>query len=132
MVTPFGELELHRTVGGLQAWDGADRLLLDLVHEQTRVADDVPIRILIIGDNFGALTLSLAKWQPTGWTDSALSVRAIIENAQRNQLIVREPRPIGAFPNPTEFAKQFDLVVWRIPRATAFLEQQTAFSAICD
>jgi 23S rRNA (guanine1835-N2)-methyltransferase len=128
MVSPFGELELRRTsVGGLQAWDGADRLLLDLVHEQTRVADDVPIRILIIGDNFGALSLALAKWSPIGWTDSAMSVRSIAENGLRNNVSVAEPKPIGAFPIPTEFAKQFDLVVWRIPRTTAYLQQQTAF-----
>ena len=83
--TPFGTVQLHRAhldrTGTLQAWDGADLLLLDHVKELNPSPGS---RILVIGDTFGALTTALSSFSVVVLTDSAVSERAIAANLARN------------------------------------------------
>ena len=123
--TPFGTVQLHRAhvdrTGTLQAWDGADLLLLDHV----KALDPTPgSRILVIGDTFGALTTALSSFGVVVMSDSAVSERAIKENLARNPEIATgqdvtfvdaslERRAlVVAVGGPV------DLVVWNVGRTT--------------
>jgi 23S rRNA (guanine1835-N2)-methyltransferase len=128
-VSTFGSVELVRSetiaTNLLQAWDGADRLLLDLAAQHQPHAEPT-LRVLIIDDHYGALTLNCAIWNVTGWTDSAVSAAAIASNATRNNVEVTALHALPVVDLSVTAIKQFDLVVWRIPRATAYLQQQLA------
>ncbi len=123
--SPFGTVELHRAhldrTGTLQAWDGADLLLLDHVQE----LDASPgSRILVIGDTFGALAVSLQAFSVVVLNDSAVSEKAILSNLARNPA-----RTVG---HPVTFVDAsldrealvaavggpVDLVVWNVARTT--------------
>ncbi|MEE2643831.1 MAG: methyltransferase [Myxococcota bacterium] len=73
-----------------RAWDAADQLLLQEVHLRANESSTLLRTPLIIGDHFGALTLSLLSSADceaiTLISDSAVSWRAIEENAKRNGL----------------------------------------------
>ena len=126
----FGSFDLVRSPrsGGerLQAWDGADRLLLSTAAEHLLVGK--PQRVLLVGDRFGALTLATAAWQPSGWTDSAVSVQAIAHNAARNGVVVAlpEPPPSPPYVAAADAVEPVDLVLWHIPRNAAYLQRQAA------
>ncbi len=130
--TPFGVFALMRSekslAGGPQAWDGADRLLLDLAFDVIRPAKPTP-RVLIIGDQYGTLTVATAHLDPDGWTDSAVTCRAIATNAATNQRIVRLPVALPSTDDVTGEQAPFDVVLWRVPRVTAYLQEQAAVLA---
>ncbi|MGV6852599.1 MAG: methyltransferase [bacterium] len=67
----------------LKAFNAADEYLLEAIH-------DKPIKdggsVLIINDQFGALSCSLAQHQPSVWTDSYLSQTAINQNLRQHSL----------------------------------------------
>jgi len=97
----------------LQAWCSADSLLLE--HA---IASAVPAtQILVVNDEFGALSLALPG--ATCWTDSALSQRAITENASRNQL----PPPHISLLHERP-PHHFKLVVLRVPKQLSLLRYQ--------
>ena len=123
--TPFGTVQLHRAhvdrTGTLQAWDGADLLLLDHVKE----LDPSPgSRVLVIGDTFGALTIALSSFPVVVLTDSAVSEQAIRANLARNPQAATGQRVtfvdasldrdalVAAVGGPV------DLVVWNVGRTT--------------
>lgn len=123
--SPFGTVELHRAhvdrTGTLQAWDGADLLLLDHVKALELTPTQ---RVLVVGDTFGALTTSLRQFSLVVLNDSAVSERAITANLARNPALPsgnqvsfvdasldREPL-VEACGGP------FDLVVWNVGRTT--------------
>ena len=62
----------------LRAWCAADTLLLDMAAELGVAAQEG----LVVNDEHGALSLPLAA--RALWTDSAMAVRAVQCNAQRN------------------------------------------------
>ena len=66
----------------LRAWDAADEYLLNTLQEQQI---DLAT-ISIINDQFGALTLPLAEFQPFSYTDSWLSKEAMLRNLHANNL----------------------------------------------
>lgn len=123
--TPFGTVELHRAhadrTGTLQAWDGADLLLLDHVKE----LDLRPgLRLLVIGDTFGALTASLQSFGLVVLNDSAVSAKAIAANLVRNTSLASlgEIRFVDASLDRAALVDAcggpFDLVVWNVGRTT--------------
>jgi 23S rRNA (guanine1835-N2)-methyltransferase len=128
--TPFGAFDLMRSEkslpGGPQAWDGADRLLLDLAFDVLPTSS-TSIRVLIVGDQYGALTVGIGHLDPDGWTDSAVSGRAIANNVVANQRRVRLPLPLPLDDSVGE--SPFDVVLWRVPRVTAYLQEQAAVLA---
>lgn len=123
--TPFGTVQLHRAhldrTGTLQAWDGADLLLLDHVKELNPSPGS---RILVIGDTFGALTTALSSFSVVVLTDSAVSERAIAANLARNPELAAG---LGAVFVDSSLDRDalvaavggpVDLVVWNVGRTT--------------
>jgi 16S rRNA (guanine1207-N2)-methyltransferase len=115
---PAGDLRLSRpgSEPGLRAWDAADELLL--AEAVNRLAESP--RILVIDDQFGALSLGLAQAHGpvTSVADSAVLPKALEHNARLNPGITR-PALLHSWLNPPEGL--FDLVVLRIPRHGAYL-----------
>lgn len=120
--TPFGAYQLGRYPARkqelLRAWCGADLLLLETV-----AASPLPASILVINDDFGALCLPLAAagMQCTLWTDSALTARAIADNALANN----SPPPALVWSTDLPAADP-GLVLLRVPKQKALLEHQLA------
>lgn len=120
--TPYAHLDLIRqpeqTSEPLQAFDAADEYLLNYLHQQGLSADD---RVLILNDGFGALACSLAMHcQVTSSGDSHLAHLALQKNLERNAIAAIPPFvPASATPE-----EPFDVVLIRIPKTLALLEEQ--------
>lgn len=108
-------LPLKRPGGGrsLRAWDAADEQLL----EQTlaRFTPESRPRVLIVDDQFGALTLGLAPFAPVSFADSNSLASALITNTPSEQNVVAP----SSWLTPPE--GPFDLVIMRIPRQVDYL-----------
>lgn len=98
----------------LRAWDAADELLL----EQTDAWLDShgPARVLVVDDQFGALTLGLVHANPVSVADSATLAVALARNSGANRLA--DMRPLNWLEAPQG---PFDVVVLRIPRQLDYL-----------
>lgn len=110
-----GAISLKRPGGGLslRAWDAADEQLLEQTCE--RCTPESHPRVLIIDDQFGALTLGLTKFSPVSFADS----RTLNESLDANALPgVNVPAPLNWLALPEG---PFDLVVMRIPRQLDYL-----------
>ncbi|MDX1300156.1 MAG: class I SAM-dependent methyltransferase [Pseudomonas sp.] len=121
--TPFAQLDLIRQPDQLheplQAFDAADEYLLNHVHEQGLEPDS---RILILNDSFGALAASLAgQAQITSSGDSHLGHLGLQVNLQRNQL---PADAVHFVPASATAQGPFDLVLIRVPKTLALLEEQ--------
>lgn len=118
--SPFGQLQLRRRPRRrnevLQAWDAADRYLLNHVAE---LKLPTSARILVVNDSFGALTTALSDYQCTLWSDSVVSHLAAAENAALNQR-----RPPDCLPATSLPQGPFDLVLLRPPRSHPLLSYQ--------
>ena len=108
-------LPLRRPGGGrsLRAWDAADEQLL----EQTlaRFDPDSHPRMLIVDDQFGALTLGLAQFAPVCFADSSSLSSALVMNTPSAADAVT---PLSWLAPPEG---PFDVVVMRIPRQVDYL-----------
>lgn len=119
MLAPRGARELlrphTRADSPLRAWSAADQLVLDHLG-----LDDVG-EILIVNDEFGALTVGLAESEPTVWTDSIVSRNAIDTN-----LIANGFGPLGerAIPGHRGLDSRFDTVILRLPKTASLLAHQ--------
>jgi 23S rRNA (guanine1835-N2)-methyltransferase len=100
----------------LQPWDAADEYLLN----QHRDSGEPPGEsILVINDAWGALTVALHAQGPTTWNDSHLSHLALKHNLDLNGLSGRD---ITFVPGDEAPAGSYDLVLLKIPKSLAFLE----------
>lgn len=108
-------LPLKRPGGSreLRAWDAADEQLL----EQTlaRFTPESRPRVLVVDDQFGALTLGLAPFAPVSFADSYSLALALLVNAPSGSDITVPSSWIAPPEGP------FDLVVMRIPRQVDYL-----------
>ena len=121
--TPFAQLDLIRQPEQqkepLQAFDAADEYLLKHLHEQGLSA---ATRCLVLNDSFGALALNMAeRCQVSSSGDSHLAYLGLQANARRNHLDAQRVRFI---PASETAAGPFDLVLIRIPKTLALLEEQ--------
>ena len=66
----------------LRAWDAADTYLLNTIYPRL---SDIQ-QLCILHDNFGALTVPLAEFQPLCYGDSLMSSKALELNFKLNQL----------------------------------------------
>jgi len=110
----------------LMAFDQADVLALDYVHEHGLVTAQT--KILVINDTYGALTCGMAKAAanhsgsaPTLWSDSFIAHQALQLNGQANDLppmnfVQAQDTPQGPF----------DLVLMRLPKSHTLLADQVA------
>lgn len=121
MLTPQGEFELERIPPNpqLQAWDAADQYLLNRLAELQILTQQS--RLLILNDNFGALSVALADYQPVMVNDSFLSRQALSRNLQLNGY---EPDRV-TFNNGLQLPPgEFDIILIKIPKSQALLEHQ--------
>jgi 16S rRNA G1207 methylase RsmC len=113
---PQGHFELQRYPGRkqepLQAWTGADLLLLE-------AAASTGGPCLVANDEHGALATALAP--AAVWTDSALAARAIEINCQRNAVPAPDIIWSTLSPEPS-----FEQVFLRVPKSLPYFEYQLA------
>jgi 16S rRNA (guanine1207-N2)-methyltransferase len=103
----------------LQAFDAADEYLLSHLHGVGLAAD---CRVLLLNDSFGALACSLAGLcQLTSSGDSHLGWLALQLNLARNDLAADS---VAFVPASTAATGPFDLVLIRVPKTLALLEEQ--------
>lgn len=130
--SPFGELKLARWPlrknETLQAWDAADALLLEHLAEQNLPktnAENTP-KLLIVNDAFGALSCALRDHHLVNWSDSCISHFAAQENSALNagegeSTASAKQVKLTSMESPEGL---FDLVLIKIPKTTALLEDQ--------
>ncbi|SNC67344.1 16S rRNA (guanine1207-N2)-methyltransferase [Marinobacter sp. es.048] len=119
LVFSQGTLTLSRPGTGdptLRAWDAADELLLEEALGAAAAFDEP--RVLVVDDQFGALTLGLSRLSPTVVADSALLPAALASNVSLNPEFAL-PESVFSWIDPP--AGPFDLVVLRIPRQADYL-----------
>ncbi|NMZ65979.1 class I SAM-dependent methyltransferase [Pseudomonas oryzihabitans] len=123
LVSPFATLELDRQPprrdDPLQAFDAADEYLLQQVAEDGLSPS---ARVLVLNDGFGALAASLAAHaQVTSSGDSHLAALALAANLARNGLAAEA---VTFVPASEAISGPFDLVLVRVPKTLALLEEQ--------
>ena len=105
----MGDLVLSRwpvkDADPLQAWDGADRFLLEALEER-----GVGGRVLVVDDAFGALGTALGE-RAVVWADSELSRLALAANA------ARAGRRVDWIPMTEPPPTDVEAVIGRLPRS---------------
>jgi 23S rRNA (guanine1835-N2)-methyltransferase len=122
MMVPQGEFELDRYPNtmnaSLQAFDAADEYILNHL-------DTLDIKegssILILNDNYGALSLALNSFNLTVVTDSFLSKTAIYKNFELNGADSSELKFLDPL---APLHHSYDLIVVKIPKKLTYLEFQ--------
>lgn len=99
-----------------RAWSAADELLLQEAFNRLETGSDS--RILVVDDQYGALTLGLSQFSPDVVADNAQLGAALTLNASQNPSSSVPPQ-IHSWLQPP--AGTYDLVVLKIPRETAYL-----------
>lgn len=121
--TSFGEFQLsrfpRRTKELLRAWDAADEYLLQHVADEQLLNEHS--RVLIINDQFGALSISLNGFIPESISDSWIAHAGIKENLHDNNISSDQVRLHNSLDYPNE---PFDLVIIKVPKSLAMLEDQ--------
>ncbi|MBV1909668.1 MAG: methyltransferase [Kangiellaceae bacterium] len=107
----------------LRAWSAADEYLLDHLAEEIIPKNS---RILIINDQFGALSCSLSRYPCSTWTDSFLSKTAIEKNLNLNDIESADIDFINQCNLSIPNNRLFDLIVIRVPKHNSLLEFQLA------
>lgn len=122
--TAFGIFVLRRwpvsSDQSLQAWDAADELVLAHLDEQYRDALTRSPSVLICNDANGALSCALHHHAPVIWSDSCLSHQSVRRNWQTNNL----PNTPDCLESMNSPVGKFDIVVVKVPKAHALLEDQ--------
>ena len=105
----------------LRAWNAADEYLCDWIDEQAFKTDT---SVLIVNDQFGALTCCLNRYSRYIWTDSFLSKTAILENLKSNSIGCSLVTFVNQTQDSIESSTHFDLVIIRVPKHNSLLEFQ--------
>ena len=103
----------HRINEVLQAWDAADELMLEHMKSESSTGK----RILILNDQFGALSCGLQGGEITTFTDSFVSDQGIRINSSM------KVNPIHQF---RDFTGVYDLVLIKLPKNLSFFEDSLA------
>jgi 16S rRNA G1207 methylase RsmC len=103
----------HRQNEVLQAWDAADELMLEHLKGESLAGK----RILILNDQFGALSCGLQEYEITTYTDSFVSDQGIRINSSM------KVSPIHQF---RDFSGVYDLVLIKLPKNLSFFEDSLA------
>ncbi len=107
----------------LRAWDAADEYLLQHVMDQKLLAENMSL--LIVNDIFGGLSLPLQQYKPLVMTDSYLSRQAIVQNSENNHIALEQISFVNSLDDLSQANdKSFDLVLLKIPKSLAMLEDQ--------
>jgi len=100
----------------LRPWDAADEYILNTLLEEP-AADGC--RLLIINDNFGALSVALNHLRPQLWSDSFLASEGLSHNLDLNGF---DPDSVPFVPADRLPNGPFDLVLMKMPKSMAFWE----------
>jgi len=124
LTVPQGTFELHRypvrSRETLRAWDAADEYLLNQLAETSLPAQP---RVLLVNDQFGALSVALNEHQPVMISDSWLAQRGTLDNFKANGLDETTVTLLDSLAAPQG---TFDLVLIKVPKSLAMLEDQLA------
>src|SRR5205814_6119948 len=97
MTLRLGKFELERyprrANDALQAWDAADELILRQLENRDAYVGE----LLIVNDNWGALSTALAHQRPASLSDSYLAHAGARENLRRNHLDLAAVRFLTSF-----------------------------------
>ena len=105
----------------LRAWDAADEYLLQTIAElQPAVSGPV----LIMNDSFGALSCALAPFSPLSISDSFIAHQGTLANLALNQIAPEQVTLQDSLQPVAETGTTFDLVVIKITKSLAQLEDQ--------
>ena len=121
MKTAGSEIVLERVPANpnLQAWDAADQYLLRHIKDNEILHPDS--EIIILNDQFAALTVALADYSPCMISDSYLSKLALRHNMALNGRATDQLRFCSGLQSPES---KFNLVLIKIHRSLALLEHQ--------
>jgi len=101
----------------LRAWDAADELILRNLEGY----DDAMGEVLVVNDNWGALSTALGHRRLSTLSDSYVAHAAARENCRRNHIDLGGVRLLTSFdPLPA----RIDLLVMKVPKSLALLEDQ--------
>jgi len=119
LTVPQGDFTLNRypirKKETLRAWDAADEYVLNHLHDVIKQEH----RILIINDNFGALSLALHSFNPTVQTDSFLAHQGLLQNLATNALTENEMTILSSMDS---LEGHYDVVIIKVPKSHAYLE----------
>ncbi|WP_417513910.1 class I SAM-dependent methyltransferase [Marinobacter sp.] len=116
---PCGSLVLSRPGTddpSLRAWNAADELILQDACSRLKAAPDA--RVLVVDDQYGALTLALSRFAPDVVADGAQLSGALIVNARQNPGCAA-PEQVYSWLQPPD--KSYDLILLKIPREADYL-----------
>lgn len=124
--TAFGAFSLKRWPSidndPLRAWDAADELLISYLAEHYPLAQFPQLRVLLVNDVHGALSTVLHTWEPLSWSDSSLAHAAAVQNRTLNGI----ESAVRALPSVQTPEGPFDLIIFRVPKTSALLDDQLA------
>ena len=128
MSTAFGSVKLNRFPlqknETLRAWDAADEYVLNTLHSNYSAALKNG-ELLLINDQFGALSCSLSTYAAINWSDSYVSQLSAQQNLAQNHLANKVVfLPATKEPVPAEQSPFFSVVLIRVPKSQALLAQQ--------
>ena len=125
--TPFGEFKLCRIPDddpNLQAWSSADTYLLNHIFELEQ-QNDIELNnanILVINDEFGALTIPLAQFGCDSMSDSFISHSAMKKNLGDNYQ--KKEQHINFIKSTESLEKIYDIVLFKNTKTQAFLKDE--------
>jgi 23S rRNA (guanine1835-N2)-methyltransferase len=102
-----------------QAWDAADEYLIDYVEQNTKVLQRQSVSIY--NDDFGTLACWFADSKPIWISDSFVAKQSCLVNLQQNNIPTES---ITFYDSVTPVDSPVDLVLLKIPKTSALLEQQ--------
>lgn len=118
--TACGDFQLHRRPLRrrelLQAWDAADSLLIEHIHQLGLAAGS---EVLIVNDDFGALCTALSQFSCSLWSDSATSHIASANNCSHNSC--SQPNHLASTDQPVG---NYALIVYKLPKSRSLQEFQ--------
>lgn len=101
-----------RKTDPLQAWDAADVLMIHHIKNSTQSVG----RLLILGDQWGALGTELLDFKPILYTDSFISAKALESNSQAQLKALSKLKDLKNH-------GPFDSILIKAPKNQSFLEE---------
>jgi 23S rRNA (guanine1835-N2)-methyltransferase len=102
-----------------QAWDAADEYIIEYVEQNVQGLQHQSISIY--NDDFGALACWFADFKPLWVSDSYVAKQSCLVNLQQNNIPVES---VIFYDSITSVDSPAELVLLKIPKTTALLEQQ--------
>jgi 16S rRNA (guanine1207-N2)-methyltransferase/23S rRNA (guanine1835-N2)-methyltransferase len=102
-----------------QAWDAADEYIIEYVEQN--IQDLQHQSISIYNDDFGTLACWFAALKPLWVSDSYVAKQSCLVNLQQNNIPVES---VTFYDSVTPVDSPAELVLLKIPKTTALLEQQ--------